>query len=162
MGTADYVWQQLITTYDNWYNWWHMTTSETLDDSWDNWWQLMIATNQVTGQGESGKMQAEQLLIMTSVLVPFLARLVMVNMINMIIMINLIIMMRRMKMIVVRRAWIIWCIRCFCISNVTLSDKNLTSPHPDINVTLIISDLYTIAKNAKQLKCNKKLPVMCI
>ena len=51
---------------------------------------------QVTGQGESGKVQAEQLLIMTSVLVPFLARLVMVN--------NMIIMMRRMKMVIWRRA----------------------------------------------------------
>ena len=57
-------------------------------------------SKQVTGQGESGKMQAEQLLIMTSVLVPFLARLVMINMINMMIM------MRRMKMIMVGRACI--------------------------------------------------------
>ena len=62
-------------------------TSETADDS-----------KQVTGQGESGKVQAEQLLIMTSVLVPFLARLVMIIMI---------IMMRIIKMIMVRRAWII-------------------------------------------------------
>ena len=55
-------------------------------------------TKQVTGQGESGKMQAEQLLIMTSVLVPFLARLVMIN--NMII-------MRMIKMIIGRRACVI-------------------------------------------------------
>ena len=56
-------------------------------------------TKQVTGQGESGKMQAEQLLIMTSVLVPFLARLVMVM--------NMIIMMRMMKMVIWRRACVI-------------------------------------------------------
>ena len=35
---------------------------------------IMILMTKVTGQGESGKFQADQLLIMTSVLLPFLAR----------------------------------------------------------------------------------------
>ena len=56
-------------------------------------------SKQVTGQGESGKVQAEQLLIMTSVLVPFLARLIMVN--------NMVIMIRMMKMVIWRRACVI-------------------------------------------------------
>ena len=35
---------------------------------------IIMMITQVTGQGESGKVQAEQLVIMTSVLLPFLAR----------------------------------------------------------------------------------------
>ena len=35
---------------------------------------IIMVITQVTGQGESGKVQAEQLVIMTSVLLPFLAR----------------------------------------------------------------------------------------
>ena len=35
---------------------------------------IIMMMTQVTGQGESGKVQAEQLVIMTSVLLPFLAR----------------------------------------------------------------------------------------
>ena len=35
---------------------------------------IIMVITQVTGQGESGKVQAEQLVIMTSVLLPFFAR----------------------------------------------------------------------------------------